>query len=48
MPSQILMRSLALGRTHPEGGTGYPVSSDSVEPEIEIAKSTRLKKGRER
>ena len=35
----------ALGRTNPVGGTGPPISPDSVEPKVVIAGSIRLDGG---
>ena len=43
-PSKLLRGSTVLRRTHSEGGTGYPVSSGSVEPGIEIVRPKSIQK----
>ena len=43
-PSELLRGPTVLRRTHPEGGTGHPVSSDSVEPGIEIVRLKSVQK----
>ena len=44
-PSKLLRGSTVPRRTHPEGGTGHPVSSGSVEPGIEIVGLKSVQKG---
>ena len=43
-PSKLLRGSTVFRRTHPEGGTGHPVSSGSVEPGIEIVRLKSVQK----
>ena len=43
-PSKLLRGSTVLRRTHPEGGTGHLVSSDSVEPGIGIVRLKSVQK----
>ena len=42
--SELLRGPTVLGRTNPEGGTGHRVSSDSVEPGIEIVRPKSIQK----
>ena len=43
-PSELLRGPTILRRTNPEGGTGHPVSSDSVEPGIGIVRPKSVQK----
>ena len=43
-PYELLRGSTILRRTNPEGGTGHPVSSDSVESGIGIVKPKSVQK----